>query len=75
MPSSRADSTMARPASSKRDCTAQTMDKKPMNMLNDVMRLGLGISFIYSVMFIGVMLLVDVLYGVIDPRIRLAKEE
>ena len=35
----------------------------------------LGISFIYSVMFIGVMLLVDVLYGVIDPRIRLAKEE
>lgn len=35
----------------------------------------LGISFIYSVLFIGVMLLVDVLYGVIDPRIRLAKEE
>ena len=35
----------------------------------------LGISFIYSVMFIGVMLLVDILYGVIDPRIRLAKEE
>ena len=34
----------------------------------------LGISFIYSVMFIGVMLLVDILYSVIDPRIRLVKE-
>lgn len=34
----------------------------------------LGISFIYSALFIGVMLLVDILYGVIDPRIRLAKE-
>lgn len=35
----------------------------------------LAISFIYSVIFIIAMLLVDVLYGVIDPRIRLAKEE
>lgn len=34
----------------------------------------MAISFIYSAMFIGVMLLVDVLYGVVDPRIRLAKE-
>lgn len=34
----------------------------------------LAISFIYSLMFIFVMLLVDILYGVIDPRIRLAKE-
>ncbi|NLJ30443.1 MAG: ABC transporter permease [Clostridiales bacterium] len=35
----------------------------------------LAISFIYSVMFIIAMLLVDILYGIIDPRIRLAKEE
>ena len=34
----------------------------------------IALSFIYSVLFIGVMLLVDILYGVIDPRIRLAKE-
>lgn len=34
----------------------------------------LAISFIYSVMFIAAMLLVDILYGIIDPRIRLAKE-
>lgn len=34
----------------------------------------LAISFIYSLMFIFVMLLVDILYGIIDPRIRLAKE-
>lgn len=34
----------------------------------------LAISFIYSVMFIIAMLLVDILYGIIDPRIRLAKE-
>ena len=32
----------------------------------------LAISFIYSVIFILTMLLVDILYGVIDPRIRLA---
>ena len=35
----------------------------------------LAISFIYSLMFIFTMLLVDILYGVIDPRIRLAKGE
>ncbi|MBU5454516.1 ABC transporter permease [Caproiciproducens sp. MSJ-32] len=32
-----------------------------------------AIAFIYSAMYIGIMLLVDILYGVIDPRIRLAK--
>jgi oligopeptide transport system permease protein len=32
------------------------------------------LAFIYSAMYIGIMLVVDVLYGVIDPRIRLAKE-
>lgn len=31
-------------------------------------------SFIYSAMFIVMMLIVDILYGVIDPRIRVAKE-
>lgn len=31
-------------------------------------------SFIYSVMYIAVMLLVDILYGVVDPRIRVSKE-
>ncbi|MDP4108634.1 MAG: ABC transporter permease [Bacillota bacterium] len=34
----------------------------------------LAISFIYSVMFIAAMLLVDILYVTIDPRVRLAKE-
>ncbi len=33
----------------------------------------LALSFIYSAMYIGIMLVVDILYGVIDPRIRLAK--
>ncbi len=32
-----------------------------------------ALTFIYSLMYIGIMLLVDVLYGIIDPRIRLAK--
>lgn len=32
------------------------------------------LAFIYSLMYIGIMLAVDILYGVIDPRIRLAKE-
>ncbi|WRS28594.1 ABC transporter permease [Oscillospiraceae bacterium MB08-C2-2] len=33
----------------------------------------IALSFIYSAMYIGIMLLVDVLYGIIDPRIRLSK--
>lgn len=32
------------------------------------------IAFIYSAMYIVLMLAVDILYGIIDPRIRLAKE-
>lgn len=35
----------------------------------------MAIAFLYSVMFIAVMLIVDILYGIIDPRIRLAKGE
>ena len=34
----------------------------------------LSISFIYSLLYIVMMLIVDILYGVIDPRIRLSKE-
>lgn len=34
-----------------------------------------ALAFIYSAMYIGIMLVVDVLYSVIDPRIRLSKEE
>ncbi|MEM5766943.1 MAG: ABC transporter permease [Bacillota bacterium] len=33
----------------------------------------IALSFIYSAMYIGIMLVVDILYGVIDPRIRLSK--
>ncbi len=35
----------------------------------------ISLAFIYSAMYIGIMLAVDILYGVIDPRIRLAKED
>ncbi|HBW12573.1 MAG TPA: peptide ABC transporter permease [Proteiniclasticum sp.] len=34
----------------------------------------IALAFVYSVMFISIMLVVDILYGIIDPRIRLAKE-
>ena len=34
----------------------------------------IALSFIYSAMYIGIMLAVDILYGIIDPRIRVAKE-
>lgn len=34
----------------------------------------ISLSFIYSTMYIAIMLVVDLLYGVIDPRIRLAKK-
>ncbi len=32
----------------------------------------LALAFIFSAMYIGVMLLIDILYGIIDPRIRLS---
>ncbi len=34
----------------------------------------IALSFIYSAMYIAVMLAVDILYGIIDPRIRLVKK-
>ncbi len=34
----------------------------------------IAVAFIYSVMYILMMLVVDILYGIIDPRIRLGKE-
>lgn len=34
----------------------------------------MAVAFIYSVMYVVIMLVVDILYGVIDPRIRLGKE-
>lgn len=33
----------------------------------------MAVAFIYSVMYVVIMLLVDILYGIIDPRIRLGK--
>lgn len=35
----------------------------------------LAVSFLYSLLYIIVMLVIDVLYGIIDPRIRLGKDE
>lgn len=35
----------------------------------------LAVSFLYSVLYIVIMLIIDILYGIIDPRIRLGKEE
>ncbi len=34
----------------------------------------IGIAFFYSIFYILMMLIIDVLYGIIDPRIRIAKE-
>ena len=34
----------------------------------------IAVAFIYSVMYIAMMLIVDILYGIIDPRVRLGKE-
>jgi len=34
----------------------------------------IALSFIYSAMYIAIMLVVDILYGIIDPRIRLSKK-
>lgn len=33
----------------------------------------MGISFIYSALFIVIMLIVDILYGILDPRIRITE--
>ena len=35
----------------------------------------LAVSFLYSILYIVVMLIIDILYGIIDPRIRLGKEK
>ncbi|NBK98715.1 MAG: ABC transporter permease [Erysipelotrichia bacterium] len=35
----------------------------------------LACSFLYAVMYIGMMLVIDISYGIIDPRIRLGKED
>ena len=35
----------------------------------------ISLSFIYSALYIAIMLVVDILYGIIDPRIRLAKDD
>ena len=32
----------------------------------------ISLAFIYSVMYIGIILFIDIMYGIIDPRIRLA---
>ncbi|MCL1802818.1 MAG: ABC transporter permease [Eubacteriaceae bacterium] len=34
----------------------------------------IALSFIYSAMYIFIMLVLDILYGIIDPRIRITKE-
>ncbi|MEG0267797.1 MAG: ABC transporter permease subunit, partial [Carnobacterium sp.] len=34
----------------------------------------MGVTILYSAMLVGIILVVDVLYGVIDPRIRVATE-
>ena len=33
----------------------------------------IALTFVYSALYIGVMLVVDILYGIIDPRIRITK--
>lgn len=33
----------------------------------------ISLSFIYSAMYIGIMLIVDIMYGIIDPRIRISE--
>ena len=35
----------------------------------------IAIAFLYSLLFVVTMLVVDILYGVIDPRIRIGKGE
>jgi oligopeptide transport system permease protein len=32
----------------------------------------MGVTLFYSILFIGIVLIVDILYGIIDPRIRLS---
>lgn len=41
-------------------------------LVNDY-NIVIAIAFLYSILFVSVMLVIDILYGVIDPRIRLAK--
>ena len=36
--------------------------------------LVIALSFIYSAMYLGIMLAVDIFYGIIDPRVRLTRD-
>lgn len=40
---------------------------------NNDYNVTIACSFIYSVIYVVIMLIVDILYGIIDPRIRIAK--
>lgn len=46
-----------------------------MGIQNNDYNVTIACSFIYSVMYVFMMLIVDILYGIIDPRIRITKEE
>ena len=35
----------------------------------------LALGIVFSALYIGAMLVLDILYGIIDPRVRLAKKE
>ncbi|WP_010166040.1 ABC transporter permease [Candidatus Epulonipiscium viviparus] len=35
----------------------------------------LAVAFLYSILYVVLMLIIDILYGIIDPRIRIAKGE
>ena len=35
----------------------------------------MAVSFLYSLLYVGIMLIIDISYGIIDPRIRLGKGE
>lgn len=42
--------------------------------VNDL-NVTIAVSFFYSIFYIGMQLFIDILYGIIDPRIRVAKGE
>lgn len=37
-----------------------------------VKRIGMALGILYSSLYIGMMLAVDILYGILDPRIRVS---
>lgn len=57
-------------------CSVPGLGKLLINsILSNDYNIILSCSFLYAAMYIFMMLIIDISYGIIDPRIRLGKDD